>query len=159
MKKIKLFILIIFCIAIWNEENTVVSTNDKALILSTNKDKGSEVICNDDSILNTEANDLVHRSYGNALSLDKGSTCYIYNMSLKQEPDDEAYITIVNILTGKEQIIDKFHHQDYVQYTVPEDGVFCIYLISKNLTYDLTEQVTVSRICENESDGITNCIG
>lgn len=158
MKRIKLIILIVFCIAAWNKENISVSTYEKELILSTSIAQVRKGSYNDDKVLNINNNDLVHRTYGNSLSLNKGSTCYIYDLSVKEELDGEAYITIVNVLTGKEKIIEKFYHQNYVQYTVTENGVFRIYLISKKMSYDLTERVTVSHVCQNEPDGIVDCI-
>lgn len=158
MKRIKLIILIVFCIAAWNKENISVSTYEKELILSTSIAQVRKGSYNDDKVLNINNNDLVHRTYGNSLSLNKGSTCYIYDLSVREELDGEAYITIVNVLTGKEKIIEKFYHQNYVQYTVAENGVFRIYLISEKMSYDLTERVTVSRVCQNEHDGIVDCI-
>lgn len=158
MERIKLIILIVFCIAAWNKENISVSTYEKELMLSTSIDQVRKGSYNDDNVLDVNSNDLVHRTYGNSLSLNKGSTCYIYDLSVKEELGGEAYITIVNVLTGKEKIIEKFYHQNYVQYTVTENGVFRIYLISKKMSYDLTERVTVSHVCQNEPDGIVDCI-
>lgn len=157
MKRIKFIIFIVLCIATWNKQNINVSKHERELMLSTSIGQVRKVSYYDDNIINTNRNDLVHRTYGNSLSLNKGSTCYIYDLSVKEKLDGEAYITIVNVLTGKEKIIEKFYHQNHVQYTVTENGVFRIYLISKKMSYDLTERVTVSYVCQNKPDGIVDC--
>lgn len=104
MKRIKFGILIVLCIALWNGQNIYVSKQEKKLMPSTSIGLAGKVSYHEDSF-NTNRNDLVYRTYGNALSLNKGSTCYIYDLSIKEELDGEAYLTIVNVLTQKEKVI------------------------------------------------------
>lgn len=159
MRKFKLPMLLILSFIIWNNHEVKISTTAPTAIVSRNSMNAQEMLPREVQMCNNAKDDsnLVYRNYGNALSLNAGSTCYLYDMSVTEEPKGEAYITIVNILTGEEKVIERYVHQDYIEYTVVEDGEFYIYLISADTRYDLTDQVSVSYICENNSQGLTQC--
>lgn len=153
---IKYIILLFVCVVIWYNNKVVISTKEQVLINSNNRD--SIESCWDYDKINNSKNDLVYHEYGYALLLNKGCTCYIYDLVINIVPKGQAYIVIANILTGEEKIIDKYNNQDYMEYTVDEDGVFYFYLSFEEMKYDLTKQVRVSYICNNESKGIINCL-
>lgn len=99
--------------------------------------------------------DLVYYSHTDACVMKAGS---IWTLTMDKDKDDydKMNVYMENRENGKVVEIAQYDKQNYIEYTVPEDGIYVVYLASGQASgdvVDVTDELDVSYASGGREEG------